>query len=261
MSYYPMLNAPNCKGWVTLCNFAPNNWEITTSGEKYINVTWASGDVWRTQLIGKLEPGQMRKIVASELDALVPKLVLPLLSLSSTVLPPTSEKLPLTEQKTTAMPAWRATLGLSTDTASTSYQGELDPFPAIGSLLTFGPFLQFGSSIENYLIFLNIERSPVERAAVVEIFDAESMRSRGKMTVCNNRANVIELNRLGFGESELPVVVCKGMSGIPLYFSATSDGRCLSLEHTHPPASLVIHGKRLEVQRMLKKRWLARAGA
>jgi hypothetical protein len=47
------------------------------------------------------------------------------------------------------------------------------------------------------------------------------------------------------------------MAFVPLYFSTTKDGQFLSLEHTHPPASLVTHGDRFGAQRHLKKLWFS----
>ena len=161
----------------------------------------------------------------------------------------------------THMPNWRATLGLVSPLASTSYQGELDPFPAPGSLLTFAPFMQFGDGIENYLLFLNLEKSAKARTSFVEIYDSASpAQCRGSFEVRNNAVSVVSLDVTGIGPEELPVIVCKNMSGIPLYFSRTIDGACLSLEHTHPPASYVIHGKRWDAQKMLKNDWFAKLG-
>jgi len=122
-------------------------------------------------------------------------------------------------------------------------------------LLTFGPFLQIGQGLENHLIILNIENIPVSRTAELEIYDASGLNLRGRFTVFNNQANVISMNGLNFGPEDLPLIVCKGMSAIPLYFSRTEDGEFLSLEHTHPPASLVVHGKRWEAQKFLKNLW------
>jgi hypothetical protein len=156
------------------------------------------------------------------------------------------------------MPAWRATLGLSSNSAQTSYQGELDSFPSPGSLLTFGPFLQFGSRIENYLILLNLEISAVSRVSELGIFDTTELVSKGSYKIRNNAVNLIPLDGHGFGLKSLPLIICKDMSGIPLYFSCTQDRGFLSLEHTHPPASLVVHGNRWEAQKLLKKRWFTK---
>lgn len=259
MSYYPILKAPDCIGWTTVCNFSPNNWEAGGATEKFVNVTWVEAGGWRTENLGVLAPDKMRTVNITEIAALVPDGVLPLLSLTRKMLPDRSDALPRTDTERTSIPAWRATLGLSTEHTSTSYQGEIDPFPVPGSLLTFSPFIQFGEGIENYLIFLNIETNAVVRSARVEIYDsAKPDQIKGTFEVQNNSATVINLDNLGFSTFDLPMIICKGMSGIPLYFSRTLDGAFLSLEHTHPPASYVIHGKRWEAQKALKKIWFSK---
>lgn len=259
MSYYPILKAPHCQGWTTLCNFPPNNWERKISKEKFINVTWAEGGQWRTENVGKLAFNGIRTFGFNDLLKVIPQGVLPLLSLTLSKPPAHSDSLPQLEAIRTVMPAWRATLGLSTEYTSTSYQGEIDPFPVPGSMLTFGPFLQFGRGIENFLIFLNIEKSPKTRVAQVEIFDADKTALKAKFDVRNNDATIISLDGLGFSAMELPLIICREMAAVPLYFSKTSDGNFLSLEHTHPPASYVVHGRRWEAQKILKKIWLSRA--
>ena len=45
------------------------------------------------------------------------------------------------------------------------------------------------------------------------------------------------------------------MAGIPFGFGISNTNDMLSLEHTHPPASFVLHGERIKVQGELKKRW------
>lgn len=259
MSYYPILKAPGCQGWTTLCNFPPNNWETRDSSAKFVNVTWLCETAWKTENIGVLASGEVRTVSIQDIAGLIPEGVFPLLSLTASKLPPYSGTLPRTDAARTTVPAWRATLGLSTTHASTSYQGEIDPFPAQGSLLTFGPFIQFGEEVENYLILMNIENSPVARTSQVGIYDSEKTVSKSTFEVRNNDATIIALDSLGFGPTDLPLIVCRGMSAIPLYFSRTSDGQFLSLEHTHPPASYVIHGKRWEAQRILKNVWFSKA--
>lgn len=258
MSYYPVLKAPGARGWTALCNFPPNNWEVRHRGDQWVNITWASEGLWLTENLGTLAEGGVRTVTEQELAGRVPADALALLSLTRTPLPAHSDTLPKLDTPLTSIPAWRATLGLATEAAQTSYQGELDPFPPQGTLLTFGPFLQFGASLENYLILLNVENLPVSRTSDLEIFDAAGLSLRGKFKVRTNAANVIPLDGLGLEPEDLPLFICRGMAAIPLYFSRTSDGSCLSLEHTHPPASLVVHGKRWEAQKLLKNRWFAK---
>lgn len=259
MSYYPILKAPGCQGWTTLCNFSPNNWETKDVTEKFVSVTWAEEGVWRTEFLGMLASDALRTVSIEEISELIPEGVLPLLSLSASKLPARSDSLPRIDAPRTTVPAWRATLGLSTTKALVSYQGEIDPFASPGSLLTFCPFIQFGEEIENYLIFLNMENSPVARTAQVEIYDSEKTALRGKFVVRNNDATIIALDGLGFSPTDLPLVICREMSAIPLYFSKTRDDTFLSLEHTHPPASYVVHGQRREAQKFLKKTWFSKA--
>jgi len=223
-----------------------------------MNVTWNSGGHWLTENLGRLAKGAIFNVSAKELAGIVPADALALLSLTRKLLPGQSDKLPKIDAPLTAVPAWRATLGLSTPNAQTSYQGELDPFPPQGTLLTLGPFLQFGKGLENYLILLNLENSPVKRYAELEIYDAHRPQLRGKFQVRNNACNVIPLDGLGIGPDELPMFICRSMAAVPLYFSKTSNGEYLSMEHTHPPASLLVHGKRWEAQKFLKSRWFSK---
>ncbi len=259
MSYYPILQAPGAKGWVTLCNFSPNNWESNLRQQQFINVTWATGDLWASKTLGVLAPGGLRTITAGDVANVVPADALALLSLTRTPQPAEIAVLPKLDTVPVSVPAWRATLGLSTPAAQTSYQGELDAFPPQGSLLTFGPFLQFGESIKNHLILLNVENSPAKRSAELEIYDAATLELKGRFPVGNNAATGVSLDGFGFGPGDLPLFVCRGMAAIPLYFSSAMEGAYLSLEHTHPPASLVVHGRRWEAQKLLKSRWFAKA--
>lgn len=259
MSYYPVLDAPGCPGSTTLFNFAPNNWEVRSPAERHVHVTWTEGGRWKSEHIGSLAHGASRRIVRADLPDAVPQTALPFLSLSTAPLPADSAQLPdLDRNMVTGAPAWRATIGLSGAGTSTSYQGEVDPFPPKGTLLTFCPFLQYGNEIENYLLLINLEKSAVARTALVEIFDSETKELKGEFEVANNSATSIRLDGLGFGPTDLPLIICRGMAAVPLYFSKTSDCAFLSLEHTHPPASFVIHGNRWEVQKNLKNQWFAK---
>jgi hypothetical protein len=258
MPYYPILKYPGSTGWVTLCNFPPNDWELTVTQELIINVTWPEKNFWISKNIGMLAPGALKTISINDLPDLAHVNSLVLLSLSHVSLPEKSDFLPKIDFSETSIPAWRATLGLSTLYAQTSYQGELNPFPPQGTLLTFGPFLQFGNGIKNDLIFLNLEKSPLSRISVLEIYNSATQELKGVEDVHTNKANLIELDKYGFIQNDLPLYICRGMAGIPLYVSRTVDGEHLSMEHTHPPASLVVHGERWEVQKFLKNRWFSR---
>jgi hypothetical protein len=259
MSFYPIISAPGCIGQTTLYNFSPNNWEKRSENKACIvNLTWAFDGVWNSVVLDELSFGKIVNYKRSDISAFLPEDSLPLLSMSSLPLPKFSEILPKS-LNSNHMPNWRATLSLISPFALTSYQGELDAFPETGSLLTFAPFIQFGEEVENYMLFLNLEKNPQKRRSKLEIYNSVNPSFiLGDFTVSNNTISKIRLDDLGFSHEDLPVIICKNMAGIPLYFSKTTDGAFLSLEHTHPPASLVILGERWEAQKILKKEWFTK---
>ena len=260
MSYYPLLRAPGCGGVTTLYNFAPNNWEEREKRERFANLSWSDGKQWQSRKLATLAYGATLCVRIADVAGMVPDHALPLLSLSDVPLPAEADKLPAAGMPHTSYPNWRATLGLLAEGgASTCYQGEVDPFPAPGSMLTFGHFLQTGAEVENYLLLVNLEASPHTREARLEVRDAaQPGRLLTSARVWNNQVNIVKLDWAGMNETQLPLLVCMGMAGIPLYFSRTADGRYLSLEHTHPPASSVVHGRRWDAQKLLKQLWFSK---
>jgi len=255
MSYYPILTAPYCTGETTLYNFPPNNWESVDQVEQYVNLTYIQDNLWHSVTLDKLDYQAYTKINNNDVANLIPKDALPLLSLSKTKLPKTSEELPILDCNHTTVPEYRSTLGLKSDFVTTSYQGEVNPFPPQASLLTFSPFLQFGVDIENYVLLLNLEKSPQNRVTQIEVYDAHSKSLKKVENIYSNKVNVISLDDVAFDEQSLPVIICRKMAAIPLYFSSYKKGKLLSVEHTHPPASLVVHGNRFGAQKQLKEYW------
>ena len=85
----------------------------------------------------------------------------------------------------TKTPEWRATVGFSLGSSQTSYQGEINPFPEKGSLLTFHPFVQ-QTNIENYFVFVNLETSPIQRSSEIEIYLPNKKKFIDKIKVYSN---------------------------------------------------------------------------
>ena len=108
---------------------------------------------------------------------------------------------------------------------------------------------------------MNIETSPAQRPATLEFYDAKSLTRKHGATVRSNQISAIDLDEVGYGQEELPLVVSRNIAAIPLYFSRSLDGRFLSLEHTHPPSSLVVKGQRWVAQKFLKARWFDQVGS
>ena len=246
-------------------NFPPNNWEKVSRISRYLNVSCSDGDRWLNRCLGAVKYGDSARLTQTDLNTLFenacPDATFSL-TLSNEVPPEVSDTLPPSCVPKTSVPVWRASLGLVSATGvSSSYQGEIDPFPATGSLLTFGYFLQHSLHIRNYLLFVNLEKSAKQRKEFMELRDPKhSSRLLAEFEVTSNQVNIISLDNLGFTGESLPLLVCRQMSGIPLYFSHTHDFNALSLEHTHPPASIVIHGNRFEAQKIMKTFWFSEMG-
>jgi len=253
--FYPLLRAPNCEGFTVVHNYAPNNWEVRKNYEKYINITWSDGSCWHTKIIGTLGMNKSFKIREKALNFL-PKNTLALSSLSINKLPPESDILPDDIDMQTNLPEWRASIGLESKLGGcTSFQGEAFAFPPNGSLLSFAPFLQHGDSLCSYLIFINVEKSPLFRNTSLFFLNSNGDKIMAKKSITSNHLNVIKLDELNYNSSDLIILFTENIIGIPLFMTAYKKGKELSLEHTHPPASFAIHGDRWGLHKRLKTIW------
>ena len=254
-NFYPILRAPNCNGFTVVHNYSPNNWEIKKNFDKYINITWSDGFKWNTKIIGTLGKNKSYRINENDLN-FVPNHSLALSSLSINKLPTISDILPEDIDMKTNMPEWRATLGLESKLGgTTSFQGEAHAFPANGSILSFAPFFQQGKDLSSYLLFISIEKSPVFRNTSLFFLDAYGDKIMKKKPLITNHLNVIKLDELDYNPSDLIILFTEDIIGIPLFMTAYKNGKELSLEHTHPPASFALHGNRWGLHKELKEIW------
>jgi len=253
--FYPLLRAPNCEGITILHNYAPNNWEIRKNFDKYITLTWSDGAKWNTKVIGTLAKNKSFTIREKDISFL-PKKTLVLSSLSINKPPLQSIILPDNVDMQTNLPEWRASIGLENKLGgSTSFQGEAFAFPPNGSLLSFAPFLQHGNDLCSYLIFINIEKSPLFRNTSLFFLNGRGDKIIAKKPIISNHLNVIKLDDLGYDPKDLIILFTENIVGIPLFMTAYKKGKELSLEHTHPPASFAIHGDRWGLHKKIKKIW------
>ena len=111
-------------------------------------------------------------------------------------------------------------------------------------------------NIDNYLIFLNLESKPISRKGSLKFSTVRQPELIIKdVEIKSNSCNFIDLNDLNLEDDDLLICYTKNMSGIPLFLSFSNDDSIMSLEHTHPPASFLIHGNRNNLQRILKENW------
>jgi hypothetical protein len=155
------------------------------------------------------------------------------------------------------VPAWRNTTGFFKDFAQVSYQSDLEPLPNSATLLTFHPFIQY-SQIRNYLLILNTIDDPVVRTGKLFLYNSQTCKNVGEEKIFTNSVTCIDLDKYEFEPHTLPVFYSPDMAAIPFGFGVSTDGKMLSLEHTHPPASFVLFGDRRKVQSQIKKSWAER---
>ena len=256
MAFFPLASIQNTKGYTRVHNFSPNQWELTAATKKTLWAIFSDGDQWETKELDTLDAGESKTYNYDQILPLKDSVRQPLILLQfrKTSLASKLDTLPDHEFTFSKLPEWRATVGFQLNEAQTSYQGEINPFPNKASLLTFHPFIQYERT-HNYLVVLNAEKSPINREANLEIYNSASKKLIDKVVFHNNCVNVIALDKYAFAPHELPVFVSRNMAGIPFGFGISHTNDMLSLEHTHPPASFVVHGERFKVQREIKTRW------
>lgn len=252
--FYPILKVLEYEGWTNLSNYAPNNWENKDTGAKIIHVLWTDGNQWHSKVLTDLDYGKNFAVSTRDLSEEMLQNNLAFLYPATVKLPELMDFLPLEKNWVTHVPAWRASVGIKSDMAQVSYQGEIEPFPEKASLLTFHPFLQF-DEFDNYLITINLQNTPGTGSSELEIYNSSQKKYIDSKSIRRNTATVIPLNDYNFSALDLPVFVNKEMSAIPFGFGRTKNGQMLSLEHTHPPASFVLHGNRMAAQSGIKASW------
>lgn len=258
--FFPLLKVLDLKGFVEILYLPPNNWENKETRPMKIYAIWSDGNIWRTELQKEIEFGQNVRFDSDSVNPDILKSGLCLMYPTPFALPPVLEKLPEEPYWFSNVPDWRATSGLMNDSTQTSYQSELFPLPSKASMLTFHPFIQF-NALSNYLLVLNIIREPIITSNSLEIFNSTNLERRGMAQLNTNSASIIHLDEFEFSPSDLPLFLSRKMAGIPFGLGVSRDCSMLSLEHTHPPASLVILGDRSRVQGNIKKRWIERIDA
>jgi hypothetical protein len=153
------------------------------------------------------------------------------------------------------IPAWRNTSGFYNQFTQVSYQSDIEPLPLKASLLTFHPFIQFGDVINNLLV-LNVTNDPKIQSGKILMFNSFNKSFIADSLISTNSLTTIPLDIYNFKPTDLPVFYSPEIAGIPFGLGIAKSGKMLSLEHTHPPASLVLHGNRRAIQGKIKKSWI-----
>lgn len=246
-----------------IVNFPPNDWENFDASNRFICVSepCMTGG-WNNQVVGEL-PIDEATILDSSAYSFTSNITFKAVSLLKDEPPEHSQSLP-DARLATSYPTYRSKISITKGFKKGSYQGEMVSFPSgRGSSLFFDMFPQPGAAVNRYLILLNAEGSGIERVADMEIFglrgSVETISALAKIRIRSNQCNVLDLSKiLGQFDPGLSIVfICRKMSVVPIFLAIDQNSGRISVEHTHPPMSLVVHGDRLEVQRVIKEYWFS----
>ncbi len=254
------MKTPGLDGFLDLIYLAPNNWENRIRKTIYMHLIWSESLHWKTRQIAVMKRGDVFRLNTKDIDSVIMQNNLALAYPSFSPLPEKISSLPTEKTWFSEVPAWRNTSGFYNSFAQVSYQADVEPLPSKASLMTFHPFIQF-SEIENRLVVLNATNSPEIVESSIQIYNSDEMRLIAEEKVVTNSLTTIYLDKYEFQPSDLPIFYCPSMAGIPFGLGISSDSKMLSMEHTHPPASLVLHGDRRSIQAKIKRNWVNRMKA
>jgi hypothetical protein len=258
--FFPLMKTPGLDGFLDLIYLAPNNWENRIRKTIYMHLIWSESLHWKTRQIAVMKRGDVFRLNTKDIDSVIMQNNLALAYPSFSPLPEKISSLPTEKTWFSEVPAWRNTSGFYNSFAQVSYQADVEPLPSKASLMTFHPFIQF-SEIENRLVVLNATNSPEIVESSIQIYNSDEMRLIAEEKVVTNSLTTIYLDKYEFQPSDLPIFYCPSMAGIPFGLGISSDSKMLSMEHTHPPASLVLHGDRRSIQAKIKRNWVNRMKA
>jgi hypothetical protein len=261
MNYYFMPRIEGLKCSVTLANFPCVEGERPWSIEQVLHVAWSDHSSWQVRALDTVSPGKSVVYSSNELPSELPNDVSPFLFLHPKKLPSTLTRLIISDLMLTS-PNWRANIQLSSPTTSTSYQGE---YPGSmlgiekGTLLSLGPLVQLKTGLTSKLILVNLGAAPGNEVGHIRFAQMNRQKILLEATVRRNHCNIIDLSALNCDGSDDPVCVFSNdLTGIPIFLTHDLEYKKMSLEHTHPPAEMLVFGNKGKFQKQMKGWWLSK---
>ena len=253
--FFPLMKTPNLNGFCDLVYESPNNWENRIHKPISLYLLWSNGNRWLSKKISEMNYGDEIRLVTNDIDEKCLATGLALIYPSLEPIEPELSTLPSRKVWYSEIPAWRNTSGFYNEFTQVSYQSDIEPLPSKASLLTFHPFIQFGDVINNLLV-LNVTNDPKIQSGKISMFNSFDKSFVADSLISTNSLTTIPLDIYSFKPTDLPVFYSPEIAGIPFGLGIAKSGKMLSLEHTHPPASLVLHGNRRVIQGKIKKSWI-----
>lgn len=253
--FFPLLNLPELDCKVSLINASPNDWELEAS-DAFVHVAQVKDGAWSVRCLTQLPVGHHFVVSSEEHFSSRAEDSVAVVFLAPEELAGNYRNLPNPGLRTTSLPQWRASICLNRKGARACYQGEIEPFASRGTALSFHPFIQPRPFV-NFFLGINIEVAAEHRPAQVHISRANDRALIATHSVVSNSAFLLALDNYGFSQQDLPVIWSADLSMIPSGLGWDPRSGQMSWEHTHPPASMTVFGRRWEHQALVKKEWFA----
>jgi hypothetical protein len=261
MNYYFMPRIEGLKCSVTLANFPSVEREVPWSLEQVLHVAWSHHSLWEVRALDTVSPGKSVVCTCDELPSELPDNISPFFFFHPKKLPSTLDRLIISDLMLTS-PNWRANIQLSSPTTSTSYQGEY-PGSMIGiekgTMLSLGPLVQLKTGLTSKLILVNLGAKPGNEVGQVRLAQMNKQKILLEVSARRNHCNIIDLSALNCDGYDDPVCVFSNdLTGIPIFLTHDLGFTKMSLEHTHPPAEMLVFGNRGKLQKQMKGWWLSK---
>ena len=279
-SYFPLLPSiclhslnKEIKSSTTLFNNTNNLKELNQSRKNrksiYIGTYKLSGLIWELISIQKCKYGEFFDITRNAINVKSNQMVVSLFKIQDEF--PTSSRIlpkPDSLRVDSSPVAERVSLNYHFEGATTSYLGE---YPYEMANIDKGSFWSFDAlkeipttrkSVNSFLILMNINRDAEKQSEVnLDIYNPHQKDESLHWKARQNSFTVINLEEINKALNSEKIyktffMQCKSCKFIPMFLSVDFNNKQLSLEHTHPPHSLLWGRDRLKVIKLLKDRWI-----
>ncbi len=280
-SYFPLLPSISSnslsneiKSSTTLLNNVNNLKESNESkihlNSIYIGTYKLSGFIWELVSIKECKYGEFFDITRNSINVISNQMVVSLFKKENSF-PASTRILPKPDSlRVDSTPvAERGSLNYHFKGTTTTFQGEY-PFEMAdnnkGSFWSFDALkenLNTSENLQSFVILMNINRDAESQCEVnLDIYNPHQKDKCLNWKAHQNSFTVINLREINKGLNSEQInktffIQCKSCTFIPMFLSVDIKNNQLSLEHTHPPHSLLWGRDKLKVIKLLKKRWIS----
>jgi len=266
MNYYPLLEIQGFGAEVQLANFPSNGDYESPINPVVVYAAQTTGSHWSIYDCGELLPWETRIYSRADLNGEENPLESIFFFMSEQSLPNILSALPMPSLFQNTEPAWRGNLRVVGNGTVSSYSGDYpDSLAKLenATLLSLSPMIQKCPGITTRVLIINLCLCPTIREVEARLITLAERSTLQTYRLRTNRVNVLSVDENLVHSASATAVTCEGMTGIPVFVSYNLDRTMISMEHTHPPAEMMVFGSgsaRRAIVRGLKDHFLEKGG-